>query len=459
MQYLYFSKRPLRLVLAAVFCLGNPVLSGQSLHEAEALLPENLLPGFRTLVAGSHEQSNRLQQEQARLEEARGEVQATDAANRPRVSFNARIVGQHEERIGAENENFQPSRVILGSSLQLTQPLYAWGALEAQKDIGRFREEATQASVGHMRESIFLELRSVVLDWLIALQSREVARESLALAERLEKAQDRLHEQGNASTQEWLEAGIAAREARDNLASAEAYIRELQSRLQLIAGVEAGGLLSVQTAFPEFTPLPDSVLDALVTRARQHQSPSEKAVEANLKVEEANFKRLQANNKPHVDFIAGAFTDAVDDFRPEGVETVPRVIGFAGVQIRWNLFDGFENQGRKIASLARQRRQELIMAETSAQVEQQIRQLLERLRLGAEQIEGRRQRVELIQRRLLLLEAEQQAGRFSITDLLEERLRFERTRQNLLQASKDYLINLTRLYIFAFGDPLTPAQK
>lgn len=422
----------------------------------EDLLPENLIPELRPLAQEAQSSANRFLQEATRMEEARGDKRSADAAALPKVHLHTRVVGQYEERINAQSENFDSSRVIIGSNLQLTQPLYAWGSIEASKEMGLLRQGFTEASVQQNRQGLFLQLRSLVLDLLIAHRSTDLASENLTLVQRLENTQNILHQRGDASTQQWLEAGIAVQEAQENLASAQARTRQIEGQINQLAGSSALDTLH-QYPFPDFAPLPLETISLLATRARQQETLPEIAAQGHLEFEKANYKRLQANNKPHLELIVGAFSDAVDDFRPDGVETIPRIIGFAGLQARWNLFDGFENRGRKIASLARQRRHELTRQEITSRTRHEIAEILEELKLGASQIEGRAQRVDLITRRFELLEAEQQAGRLSITDLLEERLRLERTRQNLLQARKNYLMNFTRLYILAHGDPLEQA--
>ncbi len=134
-------------------------------------------------------------------------------------------------------------------------PLWSWGSRSATQAYG----EALQAESGAASDSLRWEvagyLRSTLWDIGLAQEELSLAKESLAIAQRVAATVSRRHELGDASLREVLMAQTAELEARSRLVTAEAAVVDAERNYRSLTGLDArppfrGESLSVLQSVP-----------------------------------------------------------------------------------------------------------------------------------------------------------------------------------------------------------------
>jgi outer membrane protein TolC len=134
-------------------------------------------------------------------------------------------------------------------------------------------------------------------------------------------------------------------------------------------------------------------------------------------------------------------------------DSVFRVRFYAGLQVNWNIFDGWQTDGHKRTTLARKRALALREQLARDDSRQQFQSLLADLQLNLKQIEARGKREEILARRVELLRQQVELDQVTGIDLIEGEIDYLEVRQRLMEARVNYLVNLMELGVLLGNDP------
>ena len=149
--------------------------------------------------------------------------------------------------------------------------------------------------------------------------------------------------------------------------------------------------------------------------------------------------------------MAGIFSDYLDSINQE--DFVFRIQYYAGVQVNWNIFDGWQTDGWKRSSLARKRAYALQEEAARDETRQRIETLLAELQLNLKQIEARSKREIILDRRVTLLREQADRNQVTGVDRIEGEIDYLEVRQRLMEARVYYLLNLMELGLLLGEDP------
>lgn len=168
-------------------------------------------------------------------------------------------------------------------------------------------------------------------------------------------------------------------------------------------------------------------------------------------IEDEQLAILDKRHWPNFDLVAGVFTDQLDSINQQ--DYVFRVQYYAGLQIRWNIFDGWQTDGYKRGALARKRTYAMLRDQAGTDNRQAIETLLANLRLNLKQIEARDKRETLLERRVTLLRQQVEQNLVSGVELMEGEIDYLEVRRRLMEARVNYLMNLMELAVLLDEDP------
>lgn len=416
------------------------VCSTASLRAALPLNPEDTIPELAQVLQTAMDHSPEMTLEKYTVEEAEGDRLAAGASRRPSVFLTARGLGTYEDR---EDINGTSTHGVLTANLTAKQPLYAWGALEAMARLGELRLAEAEAKRERTRESLRVRIRDLYFKLALARQESEVVSQSRALTTRLLANLEQLFKQGRASEQQVLETRLAWQEAEERFRYAAQQIDRTSVELAAISGAAPETVWKADPPPPLESPSPETIEEW----RRQLDSggailPDSAIAAAELGMEQAaeNLCIAEARNKPTVDFVTGAYQD---QFAVQGnSDNVWRNVFFAGLQVQWNLFDGYETRGRKMAALARQRLSEGRLTQARQNARRQARTALETLAYRARQMQSREDRLLLQERQWQLREEQSSRGAASPQEVLHDRTAHDAARLAALQARVDYWLAL-----------------
>lgn len=457
----------MRLLLRQTICLGFVFSAGIS-HGApafELLYPEEVFTELRPLLETALERAPELRSRFLTIEERQGQAMSRAAQSNSSLRAHSRLLGGYENRFnfydnprtGNDTESLwtegRPVATV-DASVWWEKPIFAWGNLDRLAEIGQLGVEAAELDYADAVRRHLNEVRATFLRWQMGEQQLRLLVENVALAEKIVDAQRQLFEAGRISEQQLLELEARLLETEERRALHERERQYYHDRLAVLVGdeaqVNAVGVLEI----PDFA-LPESPSQADWMGAAGGSENLDPAIERERRyaqIDATYAESAKYNQRPTLDFVVGLVTNRVDT--AEIGNTSMRLIGYAGLQVRWNIFDGGRSRGEQIAALARKRAREARLEAAEARLRDEAAKLAADLRYNRAQADSRARRAELLERRLSLAENPGGDDRVSALDQLDLRLSFLQAEQRTLEAKANYLMTMTQLAALVFEDPI-----
>ncbi len=240
--------------------------------------------------------------------------------------------------------------------LSIYQPIYHWGALKASSDIGKILVELEKGKVKNAYQILIQKLRSDYINLVITkltLQNAEMALNQREADWELKKAS---LAEGEASTGSVGGAEITLKEARFNHVRSESEFGYSLRSFRRLSGMNEFTIDRVADGFPDVTHNNSVIrneVEEFETNGRENHSKMEAAT-MEIEKEELNFRILKVRMRPNLSLIAGINQDELSSATSTNGRAATQR-NYVGVQISWNIFDGFETKGRKLASMKRLR--------------------------------------------------------------------------------------------------------
>ncbi|MEX0323581.1 MAG: TolC family protein [Puniceicoccaceae bacterium] len=436
----------LRRVIPLLLIIGLlPALSAR-VEYAEELFPE-LVP----MLQRASENGTESQLASLRKEERMGELDATLAQNRTKVHAYARVASAYEMREDIDDR----FRGTLYGNVSLNKPLYQWGNMDRREAVAEDRVALEGVASAETSARYYMNIRRAYLQLLLMREQRVILEQSISLSESFVEARRKLVDVGQSSEQEVLEMEATLLENREGLAWAEKRIEDLGASLQRLIGPGfsedqvSGQPLSV------IQPMTLDQLDALIAEVNSSigltEGPTTKKFKVLEEIEDKQIEILDKNDWPTLDFVAGIYTDHLDTAGQD--DFFLRVQYYAGLQLNWNIFDGWQTDAWKRSALARKRAYSLQAQAAKSENQRRAETLLAELQLNLKQIEARGKREDILSRRMELVREQAERALITGVERIEGEIDYLEVRQRLMEARVNYLINLMELGILLGQDP------
>lgn len=439
----------LLLSLVPVCSAGSSTLHGQpsgsgfekSAHE-EHPLPEDSFPLLEQVLREAVDHSWRMIEEELQVEEARAEADVRASGRYPSVSGRFRFAGRLEDR-----EDFDRTRSFYQPQAGLTvrQPLYHWGALQANSRIGRLRAAMAEGDRAEAYRELAVAIRSEFLRLAVQHQAIDLAEQRLALIQHeLAIAKSRFARE-EITPDELKDQELEAGEAELELARVRRNREFAMEEFSRLTGYEPAG--------DEWAPARIPVLD----RGRANLPGDPKATPpwqdvSQMRIEQAEEQlAIEATRRrPQLDLVAGVSQDQV---AVRDRSDIDRIVYFAGVELTWNLFDGHETRGRRGAALARKRLEERRHERQEREWTAELDRLEEGVDWAARQLAVSEKRLELAARNLSQGEQDLEQGRISEIELAALRVDHAEREMAATSSRAEYLMAVAEFFSEAGADP------
>jgi outer membrane protein TolC len=442
MPYQNFLRRIVPITLAFGLTSALPA----NLQYAEDLFPE-LVP----MLQQASERGTESQLSSLRMEESRGNLDVTLAQNRTKVHAYARVASAYEMREDIEDR----FRGTLYGNLTVNKPIYQWGNMDRREDLAREQVALHGVDKVQSSASYYMEIRRSYLQLLLMREQRIILEQSIALSESFVDARRKLVEVGQSSEQEVLEMEAHLLENREGLAYVEKRIDDLAASLQRLVGAGFNSDQIEGRPLSVIQPMSLDDLEALVREVRGSSSLlNDPTVQRFAMLEEIENKQLEIldkNNWPMLDLVAGVYTDHLDTAGQD--DFFLRVQYYAGLQVNWSIFDGWQTEGWKRSTLARKRAYSLQAEAAESETQRRAETLLAELQLNLKQIEARGKREDILSRRMELVREQAERSLITGVERIEGEIDFLEVRQRLMEARVNYLMNLMELGVLLGKDP------
>ena len=412
---------------------------------------ETLFPQLAELIRLAAENGRESQLNELRIEERLGDMDVAAGQRRPQVRSHARMAGAYETRSDISDR----FRGNLYANVTVQQPLYHWGSLERYQAVAEGRLTLEQVEAMHRSERHFMQIRTYYLQWLLMKERQAIVEQSISLAESFVEARRQLVEVGQSSEQDVLEMEARLLESHESILFIDKSITSLEQRLRYLVGQELPRAALPGDSLRKIMPINGGEFDELARQVRRMTgellAPEVERFSLLSDIEADYMSILEKENHPKLDFVAGVFSDHIDGINNE--DFILRIQYYAGVQVNWSIFDGWQKQGRLRSTLARKRSYEIQEQAARESHRQRSEDLLAELELNLKQIEARRKRADILQRRLELVREQVERDLLPGSERIELEINYLEVRQRLEEARVNYLINFMELGVLTGHDP------
>jgi outer membrane protein TolC len=433
--------------------------------ELEVLYPEEVFPALRPLLVAAAEQAPELRARLITVEEREGQAMVREAERHSRLFLHGRVMGGYESRLNFFDDNpsdgdesgFSVSGrpvATVDASLWWSKPIFAWGNLERYALLGELGVDAARLDYAEAVRVHLNEVRATYLRWQMAEQQLRLFGESVGLASQIVEAQRRLFAAGRVSEQSLLELEARLLEAEESRALFERERQYFRDRLGVLVGDEVAMTAVAVEEIPAFVLPEEAPTEAwrAALRAAGADAPGLERERRFAEIDAQWAETVRHNQRPTVDLVAGVVTNRLDTADID--RNTMRLVGYVGLQVRWNIFDGRRSEGERLAALARKRSREARLEAAEARLIDEGARLAADLRYQRAQTEAREQRARLLARRLELAVNPNAEDRISALALLDLRLELLRAEQRIVEAKANYLMTMTQLAALVFRDPV-----
>jgi outer membrane protein TolC len=404
--------------------------------------PESQLPELAAILAAVPAKAPELILKSIKQEESVARLDQAKSGYYPRLDLRGSF--GYERNIYEKNlpdtDNFG-----VGYSAVLRRPLFHWGAIEAR---------IKQARLDFTNEGLARELtlrsinRGIRADYLALLVNQSALRQA-------KLRREQLAEQGK-SLRANLAAGLlGTTETEQNdlaLASALLDIEQLETEQARIAATYRRTIgwdapLALDSALrPATTADILAWIDAARRARGEDWIPSHAGVLTRrnlIEREKQELTRITAQQRPLLNAAASAGQGQSNTAARDNVGTFTY---FAGLDVTWNIFDGFETRHRRIESNLRRRRAETELNSFQATLAAEASKLLDTLSLQTRRLDLEQRRLVLARSAFASQQRDFEQGRLAAQAYREKQLALQdaelaalRNHASLLMAFTDYL--------------------
>ncbi|MDR1279943.1 MAG: TolC family protein [Opitutaceae bacterium] len=356
-----FSVQVSPLALSLVL-LAAPAAPAAPAAEPVVGYPEAWMPELARILDQARARAPQLIVKGIEQEESVARLRQAKAAYYPRLGLTANLGYRKEYR----SEGDDIDNLGLNFNLALRRPIYHWGAIEA-----RIR----QARLDYKNEELdrILTLRrihrGIRADYLSLLVNRAALRNA--------RLRRRIFEERAATLRTSLEAGnLGAVEAEQNTLNLNEAIMNIEQLEAVQERIFASFRRTIgwQTPPTLATPLPPLPTDDILRWISSRPSRPSRATRPDetgdtwigetgearkrrnlIEREKAELVRINAIQRPLLNFTTSVGHGQTNTSTRDNVDTTT---WFIGVDVNWNIFDGFETSQRKRESNLRRRRLE-----------------------------------------------------------------------------------------------------
>lgn len=384
------SARPFWSTLVAGLVLGTVGLRAQ---QPVGGLPEDLLPGLRPILSGALTQSPQSIQRGIELAQAEANRYFTSASLWPSVTGSVQYAITNSQVSTVDSVSSDTSGLFYG--FNVNQPLFQWGALKAQAEVGNLAVKISERQYAEGYRTLVHTLRSQYLSLVSRKTALAYLRTQLARAEATLKVEEDRLATGSLSPGGIIGPRMNATELRLRVDQAEAdfgYGRRVFARLAGLPDLP-------EDVLPAEVPRPvpmASTADALLAgflRDSAVSTPQGEVYALYIKQADLNYDIAKTRLYPKFSLYAGYSLNNSTSATLDSISQVGVTSFNYGVIASWTIFDGFATRGAKRSALATKRtyeRQQQNYADTTMDSAQNIHRQLQFSLRGLELAEQRR---------------------------------------------------------------------
>lgn len=350
--------------------------------EAALPVPEQLLPGLDAILQTVVRQSPRMLNRALDLEIAENNRLVARAGLLPTAASYARVFGTRDDRSDLGRTITLQKTYY---DVNVNQPIFYWGERRNTARIGLIQEKIAQRQYRDGYRLFAQELRAQYLRLIVQKMSVARARFYLDYARRQLKAAEERAARGNVAAVVKSAAEQTVSRAQLDLERAEFDYETARATFARLAGLPSVPDEQIPDSIPVVTPAPKAA-EQLAAGFTEDEYPTANpdayTLREQIAVEELNYKIQKVRLRPKFSLVAGVNTDQ-QSFTVNVARKYRITSLYGGLQLSWNIFDGFAANATARSSLARRRQLENQYRDLAQSLGQQTRNQLKLLDFSA----------------------------------------------------------------------------
>jgi len=375
---LLLRKRILGLI--ATLALGL----GQGRAVATPQLPEDVFPELKQILAEAANRSPRMVAQDLNLLIADGDLIQAKSGMLPRLGGyyqKSKTKDIREDVAGTLDSN------KTYYSVSLSQPIFHWGALRNNAKAGEIRRLIADENYGEAYRVLAQEIRANYLGLImlkvgvrVSTFNRKLSDEKLAVEE--ERLQKKVISEGAI-----FQTRIDAEQARLAVDTAEWYFLNAKQDFALLTGQPQLSDAQIPDGIPGLIESNSAIERMLAGFLAQGEPDTTRAriLRQQIRIDDLNYKTQKTGLRPKLNLVLGLSQDE-QSYTTNLAQKYALQSQYAGLQVSWNIFDGFATRGAVKSALASKRLDERVYRDFTARLAQDARKASKAVELAQRQL-------------------------------------------------------------------------
>ena len=321
-------------------------------------------------------------------------------------------------------------------TLNLTQPLFAWGRIYNNYKAARIRYTAGEEELSAAYENLRLTVYEAFYSVLIAQEFVEVAKQSVELVKQQLAIAESSFAVGATTNFDVLRAKVQLANAKSQVIQARNRAKTTKDSFKTILNIPLTQEISVKGSFEiQHT---EKKLDELISIAMTHR-PEIKQSNLNQEIGQKQLSVAKTQNLPDL-----AFFSNYQISHNERLTEMNRIWSL-GLQINVPIFDGFASRAGVKQAESTLRQVELSSKQIKSSVEFEVRSSYLALLEAKTLIDVQKETVAQAEESVRIANLQFETGIITTVELTDAQLALLQARVNRLQAQHDYVVGFARL--------------
>lgn len=329
---------------------GGLLLAGAAAH-ANIVMPEDVFPELKQVLAQATAQSPRMVASNLALLQADGDLKQARAGLYPSIGGNYSVQQARDKREDLPGQTLEADRTYY--SFSLNQPLFHWGERRNTARIGEIRRQIADENYASAYDLLTQEVRTAYLVLALRKQQARHAAFSLTTAENALKVAEERLAKGEIAEGVIFPVRVAAEQARLALETVEWNFALAKQDFAVLTGLPEPVDASIPDGIPTLANSHAAVQDELARFLAQDEpnTPSLRNQRRNVQIADLTYKNQRTRLKPKLSFIA-ALTQDEQSYTLNIAQKYGLQSRYVGLQVSWQIFDGFATRGAIASTLA-----------------------------------------------------------------------------------------------------------
>jgi outer membrane protein TolC len=327
------------------------IATGMLAQAAAIVMPEDVFPELKQVLAQAAAQSPRMVASNLALLQADGDLQQARAGLYPSVGGFYSVQQARDKREDLPGQTLQADRTYY--SFSLNQPLFHWGERRNNARIGEIRRQIADENYTLAYELLAQEVRTAYLVLALRKQQARHAAFSLTMAENALKVAEERMAKGEIAEGAVFPVRVGAEQARLSLETSEWDFLLAKQNLAVLTGMSEPVDANIPDGIPSLTSSHAAVQAELTRFLAQGEinTPSARNQRRNIQIADLTYRNQKTRLRPKLNFVA-AITQDEQSYTLNIAQKYGLQSQYVGLQVNWQIFDGFATRGAIASTLA-----------------------------------------------------------------------------------------------------------